>query len=470
MNVQLASTSNPFRRLSSTDTDLPSTHSSSSSPSSLSSSSSSYNILIAEPCHLQSVPPPILSLILSYTPDPTALHLLTTSHHHHTHYHAYPIKQPLPTETVLRATRLDVYFRSLDRSRLCFNLCWLFFITISNTRTYIEPLALSICLSVLSGALFACALGWCVVLWVRAFRTDCCAGERRFGPWRRGWMPRIVRLSEELTDIRLLRYLKHLTELEITSTKHHPIGNKRNPLPSSLHTLKLNNSPYLNLTHKTLPPHLTTLSLAALHTAPLPPHVLPQSLTRLRLAYGFDGRWPIVDGVLPGGLVRLEVDEWVLPLGDMALPAGLVELDVHWLSNNPLPKLPGQLEVLRIGGAFSQSLEGVLPATLRVLRLVGHFSQSLTAEVFADVQQLEELHMSDHITAQQAVVSMLPRSLTVLRLGKRYSTVGLAGLDLPPQLRRLIVPASLQAGRLRDLQQLGGLRGFTVEQEASGSS
>ena len=196
---------------------------------------------------------------------------------------------------------------------------------------------------------------------------------------------------------------------------------------------------------------------------PLPAGMLPESLKSLHLTDGYDTGCAITEGVLPSNLRRLELHEWKLPLSDIALPASLVELDIHSLHNHPLPVLPAQLEVLRIGGAFNQSLLGVLPASLRVLRLTGNYYQPFTADVCDCMPQLEELYLSDHSITQPLGGRVLPQSLRILRVGQYYSLVIPQTSDVPPQLRRLIVPAGWTAERVSLLQQLGVLRGFTVE-------
>ena len=115
----------------------------------------------------------------------------------------------------------------------------------------------------------------------------------------------------------------------------------------------------------------------------LPVGVLPQSLTSLCLTAFFDTRNGIGQGVLPASLQRLRVLEWTLPLSNIVLPVSLTELDMQNLADHPLCPLPPQLQVLCIGGLFSQPLTGVLPPTLRVLRFTGRFQQPLTADMFA---------------------------------------------------------------------------------------
>ena len=191
--------------------------------------------------------------------------------------------------------------------------------------------------------------------------------------------------------------------------------------------------------------------------------MLPESLTSLHLTAGFDTDLLLGEGVLPAGLQRLRVDICMRPLSDIALPPSLIELDIRSLADHPLSVLPTQLQVLRIGGAFNQSLTGVLPSGLRLLKLVGLFEQPLTANLFACTPQLEELHLSEELAQPRHLdVSVLPRSLRVLRLGKHYSFAIPQPADKPPQLRRVLVSDKYGVERFMALRQLGQSRDFTV--------
>ena len=215
----------------------------------------------------------------------------------------------------------------------------------------------------------------------------------------------------------------------------------------------------------TLPPRLTSLSLGAIKNDSLSAGVLPQSLTSLELTRGFKTRCG--ETVLPSNLRRLELDEWKPRLSHIVLPAALTELDIRWLSNHPLPALPPQLEVLAIGGALNQPLIDVLPSSLRVLRLTG-FDPPLTADMFASTPQLEELYLKDD-SPRELDVSELPRSLRVLRLGMLHTLVVSAASDLPPQLRRVILPSGWNTQCMSWLQQVGQTCGFTVEEQQAAS-
>ena len=353
------------------------------------SSSSSHALVIALPCPLLDAPNAVRSLILDYVDDLTATRCLTTCHSLYRGLHQYPLKQAMSVASFLDATQLKSY---LKYNPLCIETCY--FLQLLQL-----PFGLTFTMTRTTGVLFArillgvvLAIVWCCLVWLLLFRrrVDCCTKSRP-GLWRRRHtIPRVTRLCTELYDTRLLPYLQHLTELSIAYDKDEErFVSSNNPLPHSLRTMRLLASPDLVLLSTTLPPHLTSLSLSTLKDWRLPVGVLPASLTSLHLTEGFDMRWPIKAGVLPSSLQRLSIDEWTLPLSDIALPASLVELDIDNLADRPLLALPPQLEVLRIGGAFNQSLLGVLPASLRVLRLVGEYNQLLNLTAWAP--QLEEL-------------------------------------------------------------------------------
>ena len=416
---------------------------------------------VDQSCHLLAVPPPIRTMMLDYMDDCTATRYLSTCHFLHAGYHHYPVKQPMPEWAFRDTTQLDVYFKRLRRLRFIpiFALVEsVLFVFLLLPVIIQSPWPQKGYLIAISAAVFV--VSWWYFAWLLlSRRRDCCAA----GWWlwrRRHTMPRVISLSTQLWDVELLPYLQHLTELVITYRKNKPFG-KKYPLPHSLRTLRVLSSPDLTLKADTLPTRLTALTLSAVKNAPLSVGVLPQSLTSLHLAWGFDTRWAIGTDVLPSHLHKLQLHQWTLPLSDIALPASLIELEVRWLSDHPLPVLPPQLEVLAIGGAFNQPLTGILPPTLRILDFLGHFDLPLTASLFASVPQLEGLFLSDH-SARQLIVSDLPRSLRVLRVGKRYSLVGLEASDVLPELRMLTLPAEWDVERVRTFERLGQRRGFAV--------
>ena len=428
---------------------------------------SSHAVHIDRHCLLWDVPPPLRSMMLDYMDDRTAIRYLNTCQSLHAGYHQYPLKCAMAESLFREVTQLDAYLAPATCTRtmsrivaILLALLLIVAIPIIILLPWPQNLLSSLVLGFFCMTCWACCGGWPVV----TRRKDCCT-HGRLGVWRRRYlMPRVIRLSDQLWDMRLLPYLRHLTELTITcDDKHRRLGNKYR-LPQSLHTLRLNASPRFTLTADMLPPRLTSLSLSAIKNTPLPVRVLPASLTSLHLTAGFDTRWAIGAGVLPANLQQLDLDEWSSRIS-IALPTSLTELDVRWLSNDPLPVLPPQLQVLRLGGAFNQPLTGVLPPSLRVLELIGHYGQPFTADVFESTPVLEELWLSDRGTTRVIVASLLPRSLRLLRVGRQYSLVMAEASELPPQLRRLIVPAEwdlLDAGWVTHLQQLGRARGFSV--------
>ena len=406
-------------------------------------------------------------MMLDYMDDRTAIHYLSTCQSLHGGYHHYPLKQAMSVAAFRESTQVDEYMDGVwGGKQMWVSLAVLvleiaLLVAIGVTTSERVRINLTYALSSL-GLLNSCRLLW--KLCTR--RVDCCA-ERRWGAWRRRYrMPRVTRLSGGLWDMRLLPYLQHLTELATEYDKDRPFG-KKYPLPATLRTLRLLDSPDLELTADTLPPGLTSLTLGAVKNRPPLVGALPQSLTSLCLTHGFQAEMLIGVDVLPSNLQRLELCHWTWPLSNIVLPASLSELQIHKLADHPLPVLPSQLRVLCLGGPFQQPLTGVLPSSLRVLRLTGFFSQPLTADMFAGTPQLEELYLSDHSPARQLAMKVLPRSLRVLRLGELCTLVTYESSDVPPQLRRVIAPAGWDVVRVRRAQLVGKARGFTVEQEAA---
>ena len=403
-------------------------------------------------------------MMLDYMDDRTAIVLLATCQSLHAVYHHYPLKRPMTEWAFRDATQLEKYYYQRNTIPIYATLLFiaviaLVVIVLTTKSPWYENAAPTVVFGVPVVAL-SCYTAWFVY---RLRRTDCCTRGRR-GMWRRRYVvPRVVRLTTALRDVRFLPYLQHLTELTIAYDKYAPFSQKY-PLPQSVRTLRLNASPELELKPDMLPPRLTSLSLSKIKNTPLLPGVLPTSLTSLHLTADFDTRWAIGAGVLLASLQRLEVDEWKLPLSRITMPPSLTELDIHSLSNHRLPVLPPQLQLFAIGGAFNQPLTGVLPSSLRILRLAGHFSQPLTAIEFASTPVLEELHLGDR-SALQLAASVLPRSLRVLQLGKRCSLVMAEASEVPPQLRRLILSSGWDAERVMRLQQFSERHGFTVEVE-----
>ena len=434
-----------------------------SSTSKLSLLSPSHVVNIAKPCRLLDVTTPVRSLTLDYVDDCTAIRYLRTCRTLHAGYHGYSVKQAMSVATFMEVTRLPAYLKYERVGWFAVG-----YLTSFLTSWFFGFLLIVIRESQLrwQSGVILCALiviELCVLTWLRLFRRVECCVRGRWGMWRRRYViPRVTKLSEPLGDLRLLRYLQHVMELETWSSETYAIG-KQYTLPRSLRTLRLLNSPDLTLEPDTLPPHLTSLSLSAVKNKTLLTGVLPQSLTSLHLMSGFSTELPIGVDVLPVNLRRLKVDAWTLPLSHTTLPAPLIELHIDNLSDHPLPVLPPHLEVLTIGGLLSQPLRGVLPSTLRVLKLTGKLGHPLTADMFACTPQLEELHLSDKSMYTLVVhVRDLPRSVRVVGLGecRVYKS------DATARLNRLVVPAWWDVERVAAQRQLVQAQGFTVEQHA----
>ena len=391
-----------------------------SRPSSPASSSPYQHLLdIDLPCPLLDTPPAILSLLLDCLDDTSAIHCLSSCTSLHAGYHSYPLKQAMSSKLLQQLSHIDVYYR-YRKHGICFMLLWTTLFLLA--AVYLHTQSVLLANFVVPPLLYVmgCGLPFVVRSLTRAHRADCCSRGRRVDSLT-GWyhMPRVTKLRDVLCDWRLRRYLQHVTDMATIHLESAPFS--KYPLPRSLRSLQVFPSPDLILEPDTLPPQLTSLSLWQISSTPLHAGVLPQSLISLHLVHGFDPESICGAGVLPSSLRVLEVEQWPPPLSQLALPASLTELNVRLLSDHPLPVLPLQLQVLRIGGAFNQPLTGVLPASLRVLRLVGEFNQPLTADVLASIPQLEELHLSDYPTFRQLPISVLPRSMRVLRVGERYT-------------------------------------------------
>ena len=370
--------------------------------------SSSYVINPQPPPPLLDVATPVRFLIWQYMDDRSAIRYLSTCRSLHRIYHSYPLKRSLRIKKFSRAHYMH--------GRRRWYTLWL------------ARLVGRLCHSTLP------RLGCC--------DRDGIDGDSRLSVFgtKLGPVPRVIKVKGTVWSS-LLPYLKHIVEADVADDDSLPIG-PYNTLPRSLRTLRLHDSPNLTLKLNTLPPRLTALTLGRLKRgAQLEAGVLPLSLTSLHLTGDFNTRSPIVAGVLPPTLRRLEVDEWKLPLSDLAMPASIVHLRLHILNSDTIHPgtLPPHLEELRLEGFFDQPHPigaDVLPSSLRVLHLMGCYSQPFTYRTFARVQQLEELWLSHHFT-HPLRPHMLPSSLRVLRLGVLWQPVSTGAL--PAHLERLVV-------------------------------
>ena len=389
--------------------------------SSDSSSSHLVDIGTVPACQLLATPPPIRCLMLDYLDDTSTMQYLSSCRSLHAGYHDYPVKRALSVKAAQLVFKLDVferYERHIKRYRY---LAWALLLVVNLVNSnLLGSMAKKVVLPILWSFL-VCACVFFIGRLLLARRKSCCAKGWRLDPWRGGPMLRVTRLRESLRDPRLLRYLQHVTELSVMYSKDYPV--KKYPLPRSLRALRLYDSEHDDIVLKpdTLPPSLTSLLVGKIKNELLPVGVLPQSLTSLQLLDTFDIASLIDASAWPSSLQQLKLLGDKLQLSHIALPPSLIELDIRSLADHPLSVLPAQLQVLCIGGTYNQPLTGVLPASLRVLRLVGEFNQPLTADVLASIPQLEELHLSDYPTFRQLPISVLPRSMRVLRVGERYT-------------------------------------------------
>ena len=413
---------------------------------------------------LLELPTVLRSMLWMYLDDHSAVTYLSTCHSLHSLYHTYPLKQPLHVRHLAHLARIDTHFTRCSAIRhwtcvvtpvllVVYTILMLVFLSearhwawsrwLTGQNQWGEHGSDAVIYGLLSMAALLAVLPSTLAFTLFPTQRGCCDHGSRLSRYVRCTpFPRITQLSGELHDPRLLPFLKHVTEAEVWDDKTAPIS-KRNPLPTSLRTLRLGPSPNLKLRPYTLPPHLTSLSISKTRNNPLTPGLLPQSLLSLHLTRRFDGRSRIEAGVLPASLQQLVVDQWAQPLSYIVLPPRLMELTIHQLADYPLASgvLPPQLGLLYINGPFNHPLPSTMPSTLRAVHLLGRFHQPFTLATFASVQQLEELHLSDG-NSQRIAPGVLPASLRVLRLGMLKEVME-AGV-LPVSLQRLVLRESLR--------------------------
>ena len=181
--------------------------------------------------------------MLDYMDDTTAITYLSTCHSLHAGYHQYPLKAAMSVTTFLEATQLERYFKRMQTWKsACIQIPLANLFSIG----FLLPRTGTIIFNVVVGTVLV--LSWCYFLWLLLMqrRVDCCA-KGRLGMWRRHYcIPRVMKLREGMSDMRLLPYLQHLTELATLNNKYWPIGRKH-PLPHSLRTLQLYSSADLTL-------------------------------------------------------------------------------------------------------------------------------------------------------------------------------------------------------------------------------
>ena len=216
--------------------------------------------------------------------DLSAVRYLSTCSVLHAGYHEYPVKQAMSV-----ATHLDAYFDRVKRGRRTVEQLQAVILFCTLVLTFIAwNEFIAHVLIIACNALIAIDIGFLVWLPLSR-RVDCCKRDW-WATWRRRYIiPRVQQLSDELSDMRLLPHLQHLTELTMTFGEF-KLCRREYRLPRSLRTLRLKDSPSLTLRSDTLPPHLTSLSLGAVVDKPFPAGVLPQSLTSLHLTLGFNAR------------------------------------------------------------------------------------------------------------------------------------------------------------------------------------
>ena len=211
-----------------------------------SSSSVSRVVGITRSSPLLDIIPPVRLLMLDCMDDRTATRYLTTCKLLHASYHAYPLKWGMSVRVFREYTHVKQHLVHGERA----------------TQAASAPVTIV--------GMWQWALTCHHIVRMLFTRSDCCAsgrssaGRRLLHP-----LPRGLRLSEELRDVRLLPYLQHLTELTAADNCDWPMF--RNPrLPLSLRTLHLKHSPSLTLESHTLPPRLTSLTLGAVGNQVLP--------------------------------------------------------------------------------------------------------------------------------------------------------------------------------------------------------
>ena len=185
-------------------------------------------------------------------------------------------------------------------------------------------------------------------------------------------------------------------------------------LPHGLRYLQLNNRYDQPFQQGSLPSTLEVLQLGRRFSHQLQPGHLPASLTHLIFApvsynrhYHYDK--PLLAGVLPAGLKRLQMGSARSHIHPGALPPQLEQLSFGSSNNQPVPPglIPSSVRFLRLSGGIVEPLQagsiphgvvhlnvgctfdqpispGVLPSSLRELVLGEQFNEPLTAGSLPD--------------------------------------------------------------------------------------
>ena len=310
---------------------------------------------------------------------------------------------------------------------------------------------------------------------------NCCSARSPILGIRSPPVPRIIR-PRGWYSARYVAALQHVEEVRVHDYNNtplaasiHELGDPQRfatritqcKLPAAIRTLQLALYDYRQLSRVGWPPQLTALALSDVTEVLLQPGVLPATLETLCMSYKRDvvnstdpriAIQPIAAGVLPPQLQQLQLT-WNRSLADLALPPSLTRLELVLRSELLIPagSLPSTLRVLSLNSGRTEfdtrTLIGVLPSSVRVLRLHCKLMVPPSAELFAQVPQLEELDLappgvhSHWVELERTSFTLMARALRsvpklrTLRLGSWYSPT-IPVDELPLSLPRLVVVAS----------------------------
>jgi FNIP Repeat len=215
----------------------------------------------------------------------------------------------------------------------------------------------------------------------------------------------------------------------------------------------------------TIPPHIVQLSIKGHYDSPIPPGVLPDTLTQIRIGMTSWFDQPFEPGALPPSLTLLYINGMYnqpfspgsLPeslrdlmihsgytqvIQENVLPQSLVRLELHHKNDHPLPTLPSSLKDLELPENYNQPIPpGVMSNTqISMLFLPRAFNQPIAPNTLPQSliglvlgakfnQPLQEgvLPSTLHTLAlgydfiQSLLPNVLPSSLTTLDLSTRYN-------------------------------------------------